>query len=366
MHLTFRIHFRNLRGDGFGGVTAAVIALPMALAFGVASGAGAASGLWGAVLVGFFAALFGGTPTLISEPTGPMTVIMTAVLTTMIGRYGDDGVAIAFTVVMMAGIFQVLLGSLKLGKYITLMPYSVVSGFMSGIGVILILLQVAPFLGHPIPDGGVMGTLREIPNLVQNIQGTELMLGLATLAILFFMPKKWRKFVPAQLVALVAITLVSIFFLNGADIRRIGVIPTGLPSITVPNFSPNIWTTMVLDAMVLGMLGCVDTLLTAVIGDSLTRKEHKSDRELVGAGNCEFFQWSVRRAARRGCHDGDGCQYSGGFEIARCGCDPRADSADCRAGRGEADRADSAGGAGGDGLPAAILGLNANFLSNDF
>lgn len=124
----------NLRCDLFGGVTTAIISLPLALAFGVASGAGAEAGLWGAILVGFFAALFGGSSTLISEPTGPMTVIMTAILTAMVARYPESGAAIAFTVVMMAGAFQILLGTLKLGKYITLMPYSVVSGFMSGIG----------------------------------------------------------------------------------------------------------------------------------------------------------------------------------------------------------------------------------------
>lgn len=148
----------NLKGDIFGGVTTAIISLPLALAFGVASGAGAEAGLWGAIMVGFFAALFGGSSTLISEPTGPMTVIMTAVLTSMMAKYPETGMAMSFTVVMMAGIFQMLLGTLKLGKYVTLMPYSVVSGFMSGIGIILIILQLPPLLGHLAPPGGVLGT----------------------------------------------------------------------------------------------------------------------------------------------------------------------------------------------------------------
>ncbi len=139
-----QINFSNVRGDLFGGVTAAIISLPLALAFGVASGAGAEAGLYGAILVGLFAALFGGTPTLISEPTGPMTVVMTAVLTTMMAANPDNGIAMAFTVVMIAGIFQILLGALNLGKYITLMPYSVISGFMSGIGVILTTGQPPP------------------------------------------------------------------------------------------------------------------------------------------------------------------------------------------------------------------------------
>ena len=150
MQLTNQINFRNVRGDLFGGVTAAVIALPMALAFGVASGAGAVSGLWGAVLVGFFAALFGGTPTLISEPTGPMTVVMTAVIANLIAANPADpqqGLAMAFTVVMLAGVFQIIFGALRLGKYVTMMPYTVISGFMSGIGIILVILQLAPFFG---------------------------------------------------------------------------------------------------------------------------------------------------------------------------------------------------------------------------
>jgi|TARA_R110001583_G_scaffold305_7_gene2757 SulP family sulfate permease len=274
----------NLKGDLFGGVTTAIISLPLALAFGVASGAGAEAGLWGAIMVGFFAALFGGSSSLISEPTGPMTVIMTAVLTSMMAKYPETGMAISFTIVMMAGAFQILLGTLKLGKYITLMPYSVISGFMSGIGVILIILQLSPLLGHPSPSGGVMGTLSALPNTLANIKFSELFLALLTLGILFFFPKKYRKYVPAQLVALVAITLLSMLLFSSDDIRRIGEIPAGLPSLVIPHFNIEIFTTMVIDALVLGTLGCIDTLLTAVIGDSLSRKEHDPDKELRGQG----------------------------------------------------------------------------------
>ncbi|HDY7619029.1 TPA: SulP family inorganic anion transporter [Vibrio vulnificus] len=274
----------NLKGDLFGGVTTAIISLPLALAFGVASGAGAEAGLWGAILVGLFAALFGGSSTLISEPTGPMTVIMTAVLTSMVAKYPESGIAISFTIVMMAGAFQVLIGTLKLGKYITLMPYSVVSGFMSGIGVILIILQLSPLLGHAAPAGGVLGTLSALPETISNMKFSEFFLGLLTLGILFFFPKQYRKYVPAQLVALVAVTLLSVIIFDVDDVRRIGEIPTGLPSLVVPVINGEIFTAMVIDALVLGTLGCIDTLLTAVIGDSLTRKEHDSDKELRGQG----------------------------------------------------------------------------------
>jgi SulP family sulfate permease len=278
------INLKHWRGDLFGGLTAAVISLPMALAFGVASGAGPAAGLYGALLVGLFASLFGGTSTLISEPTGPMTVVMTAVLTTMMAANPEQGLAMAFTVVMIAGVFQIILGLLKLGKYITLMPYSVISGFMSGIGIILILLQIAPFLGQAPPPGGVLGTVSELPNLWANIQPQETLLGFFTLAILFFLPKKVSRFVPPQLVALVLGTLVAIFFFQDQSIRKIGEIPLGLPSIHWPVFSSDQITTMIVDGMVLGTLGCIDALLTATIADSLTREEHKSDRELISQG----------------------------------------------------------------------------------
>jgi SulP family sulfate permease len=278
----------NLKGDIFGGVTTAIISLPLALAFGVASGAGAEAGLWGAIMVGFFAAIFGGSSTLISEPTGPMTVIMTAVLTSMMAKYPETGMAMSFTVVMMAGIFQIILGTLKLGKYVTLMPYSVISGFMSGIGVILIILQLSPLLGHPAPSGGVIGTLSALPSMLSNISVSELLLGLLTLGILFYFPKKYQKYVPAQLIALVVVTILSLVLFDTDSIRRIGEIPAGLPSLVMPYFSAEMFTTMVIDALVLGTLGCIDTLLTAVIGDSLTRKEHDSDKELRGQGIANF------------------------------------------------------------------------------
>ncbi|AFZ19241.1 bicarbonate transporter BicA [Allocoleopsis franciscana] len=284
MSLTNTIHFRNLRGDLFGGLTAAIVSLPLALAFGVASGAGPVAGLYGAVCVGFFAALFGGTPTLISEPTGPMTVVMTAIVSSMVANNPENGLAMAFTVVMLSGIFQIVLGIFKLGKYITLMPYSVISGFMSGIGVILIILQIAPFVGQPNPKGGVLGMVQNLPQLLSNINPAETALGAMTLAIIFLMPAKIKRFAPPQLVALVGVTIISLVFFGNADIRRIGEIPMGLPTLQMPTFSASQMVVMFVDAAMLGMLGCIDTLLTAVIADSLTRTEHKSDKELIGQG----------------------------------------------------------------------------------
>jgi len=287
MTVTNLIRFNNLRGDIFGGVTAAIVSLPLALAFGVASGIGPIGGLYGAICVGFFAALFGGTPTLISEPTGPMTVVMTSVVAGLTAQNPENGLAMAFTVVMLAGLFQIIFGIFRLGKYVTLMPYSVISGFMSGIGVILIILQIPPFLGQAAPKGGVLGTVLAIPELLSKMAPAEAILGTLTLAIIFLMPKKLKKLVPPQLVALVVGTVISLTVFKDAEIRRIidvGQIPMGLPQLRLPMFTPDQLTTMLVDGVMLGMLGCIDTLLTAVVADSLTRTEHKSDQELIGQG----------------------------------------------------------------------------------
>ncbi len=144
----------NLRGDFFGGLTAGVVALPLALAFGVQSGMGAIAGLYGAIMIGMIAAWFGGTPTQVSGPTGPMTVVSAVVIAKAIDAHGGslaDAMGTIITIFMLAGVFQILLGVLRIGQYIRYMPYPVVSGFMSGIGVIIIVLQIFPFLGYTSP-----------------------------------------------------------------------------------------------------------------------------------------------------------------------------------------------------------------------
>lgn len=259
----------------------------MALAFGIASGAGASAGLWGAILVGFFAALFGGTPSLISEPTGPMTVIVTAIISGLTANNPENGMAMAFTVVMMAGLVQILFGVLRLGRYITMLPYNVISGFMTGIGVILIFMQIAPFLGQATPKGGVIDVIKNLPTLITNLNPWETFLGLITLAILFFYPTSWKKVVPPQLVALVIGTAISLIFFSGVEIRTIatiGKITPGLPQFQMPTFSSENWQLMFVNAMVLGMVGSIDCLLTCLVSDSLTRTEHKSNKELIGQG----------------------------------------------------------------------------------
>jgi len=258
----------------------------MALSFGMASGLGAPAGLWGAVLVGLTAALFGGTPSLISEPTGPMTVMFTTVIANLTANVDDPAMAIpmAFTVVMMAGLFQILLGTFKLGRYVTMMPYMVISGFISGTGIVLMIIQLPACLGHPIPPGGVLGILHSLPELVSHIQSRDALLSLITLFVLYFTPKRVRDVFPAQLMALILGTLItSIFFADGA-VRCIGTLPNGLPQLVKPHFELSHLQLMVVSSGILGVLGSIDALLTSVVADSITRTEHDSNKELIGQG----------------------------------------------------------------------------------
>ncbi len=271
-------HMRgSLRGDLYGGVTAAVVALPLALAFGVASGAGALAGLYGAILVGFFASVFGGTPSQISGPTGPMTVVMAATIT----QFSHEP-AIAFTVVMMGGVLQMLFGFIGIGRFIKLVPYPVVSGFMSGIGCIIIILQLAAVLGYALPEGSIVVKLVALPSMLANPHWQPLALGMLSLLIMYLTPRRIARLLPPPLVALIVGTLVGMLYLKHAPI--IGDIPAGLPSLTRPTFSLHDLPTMLQAALVLGFLGSVDSLLTSLVADSMTGTHHNSNRELFGQG----------------------------------------------------------------------------------
>ncbi len=273
------LSFRHLRGDLFGGLTAAIIALPLALAFGVASGAGPVAGLYGAICVGLFAALFGGTPSQVSGPTGPMTVVSASVFTQFAGEP-----AVAFTVVMMAGGFQVLFGWLRLGRYVNLMPYPVISGFLTGVGTILIIMQLEPLLGYPA-HGSVVNALSVLPAELTAPQWQAVLVGLASLAIVFLMPKRFTRVVPSPLVALVACSLLG---LTLPGVAVLGEIPTGLPQWTLPAISLSELNSMLVSAAVLAALGSIDSLLTSLVADNMTRTFHESDKELVGQGIGNF------------------------------------------------------------------------------
>ena len=283
MQLVNGLHSKNIRGDLFGGITAAVVALPLALAFGVSSGAGAIAGLYGAIIVGFFAALFGGTPSQISGPTGPMTVVIATVFSTEIARDPENGAAIAFTVIILSGIFQILFGVLRLGKYITLMPYTVISGFMSGIGVIIILLQFGPFFGHPA-SANVVQSVSQLPYFIQNANLASVGLGILTLAIVFFTPSQITRLIPSPLLALIVGTSVAVYFFPNSDLRLIGDIPSGLPSLHLPSFDLARIRDIFGYGLMLAVLGSIDSLLTSLVADNITQTQHDSDRELIGQG----------------------------------------------------------------------------------
>ncbi|UTW57818.1 SulP family inorganic anion transporter [Kordiimonas sp. SCSIO 12603] len=270
------INTSNLRGDVMGGLTAGIVALPLALAFGEASGAGPIAGLYGAIIVGFLAALFGGTGSQISGPTGPMVVVFAGVYASLGGNP-----ALVFSAVVLAGLLQIAFGLMKVGQLIRLVPYPVVSGFMSGIGVIIIALQTSRLFGHEPSSSGTIAALEAIPGAVADPNLTALAIGVVTLAIVFMWPKNLGKIVPAPLAALVVATIISIAF-EGAPI--LGDVPTGLPSFILPAFEKDSVLIVLEAAFLLALLGAIDSLLTSLVADNMTRTRHNSDQELIGQG----------------------------------------------------------------------------------
>lgn len=341
--------FSNIKGDAFGGITAGIVALPLALAFGVSSGLGPTAGLYGAIFISFFAALFGGTSTQISGPTAPMTAVSMVVVAGIIAVNDGDinkALPIILTVFLLAGLMQVGLGLIGLGKYIRYIPYPVVSGFMTAIGVIILLTQILPSLGYyPKEDtefvnqfkpqaqeailenilkeeagegilvlenfketinraetisqedilkesktlakkdaSGVIGALKVLPRALQNINWLELILALGTVFIIYGF-KRITKVVPSTLVALVIMSSIAVGF--GLDYKTIEEIPSGLP---VPNleiftgFSLGNITPYIFSALTLALLGAIDSLLTSVVADNMTKTKHKPNKELVGQG----------------------------------------------------------------------------------
>ncbi|MBR1792562.1 MAG: SulP family inorganic anion transporter [Bacteroidales bacterium] len=296
------IKTNNIKGDIFGGITAGIVALPLALAFGIqafggvddpaAASMGAYAGLVGATMLGFFAALFGGTHSQISGPTGPMTVITATLIG---GAWASSQGSFSAVLISMSlagvfcGLFQVLFGLIKLGKYIRYIPYPVLSGFMSGIGVIIILQQLYPLIGQSA-SGSMIGLLAGLPAACGHISLTALLLGLGTVAIIYLFPLLTKK-VPATLVALLVMTVVSLFC-NMEGVPIIGEIPAGLPKPFFANSQVSLsglpWGDILMAAIIPGLtlagLGSIDTLLTSVVADNITKTKHNSNQELIGQG----------------------------------------------------------------------------------
>ena len=301
MQIVHGLHFNNIRGDIYGGLTTAVVALPLALAMGVSSGAGPIAGIYGAIFVGFFAALFGGTPAQVSGPTGPMTVVMAVIFTQYTTMFPDNlqhGVALAFTVVVMGGLLQILFGILKLGRFINLIPHPVVSGFMSGIGVIIILLNLGPLFGQP-PIPSPLASAKALTMILDHSVPSALMIGGLALAIVYLLPRRINRVIPSPLLALIIGTL-TLYFWQGADIAAVtengktlyklgevsvlGNIPFGFPVPQMPAIELSLLVTMLKSALILAALGSIDSLLTSLVADNVTRTYHESNRELIGQG----------------------------------------------------------------------------------
>lgn len=341
--------FKNIKGDTFGGITAGIVALPLALAFGVSSGLGPSAGLYGAIFLGFFAALFGGTSTQISGPTAPMTavsmVMIAGILQTNDGNI-EKALPIILSVFVIAGLVQVLIGAIGLGKYIKYIPYPVVSGFMTAIGVIIIITNILPILGYYVDNdheriqqfkpqaeeliienilkdeaaegllvledfretiaraekitddeimnealilakkenSGVIGALKSLPRALKSISYIELLLALATILIIYGFKKITTK-VPSTLVALLVVSGVAIGF--GIDYRPIEEIPSGFPMFNIGIFTKfqfGSLTPYVFTAITLAFLGAIDSLLTSVVADNMTKTNHNPNKELIGQG----------------------------------------------------------------------------------
>ncbi|WP_010230774.1 SulP family inorganic anion transporter [Gillisia marina] len=341
--------FSNLKGDIFGGITAGIVALPLALAFGVQSGLGPDAGLYGAIFIGFFASLFGGTNTQISGPTAPMTAVSMVIIAGIIAA-NDGDVANALPYILMvfllAGLMQVVLGVLKLGKYIKYIPYPVVSGFMTAIGVIILITQFLPLLGYYVTDdkeyisqytpqaeevilekilqdeagegvlvlenfqetinraetvseaeveaealnlaksssSGVIGAIKTLPRALANIDYLELSLALLTVFIIFGF-KRITTTIPSTLVALLVVSLGAYFL--GLDYKPIQQIPSGFPMPhfeIFADFKLAMLTPYIFTALTLALLGAIDSLLTSVVADNMTKTKHNPNKELVGQG----------------------------------------------------------------------------------
>ncbi len=353
MHIKFKGYmkniFTNIKGDAFGGITAGIVALPLALAFGVSSGLGPSAGLYGAIFLGFLAAMFGGTPTQISGPTAPMTAVSMIMIAGILQTHDGDmnkALPIILAVFVLAGLFQILIGAVGLGKYIKYIPYPVVSGFMTAIGMIIIITNILPILGYYTENdleriqkfkpeaeeliienilkdeaeegllvledfretikraelieeqeimnealilakketSGVVGAIRSLPRALRSINYMELMLALSTILIIYGFKKITTK-IPSTLVALLAVSGVAIF--AKLDYRPIEEIPSGFPMFNFEIFSQFSLASVspfVFTAITLAFLGAIDSLLTSVVADNMTKTNHNPNKELIGQG----------------------------------------------------------------------------------
>lgn len=272
-----KYNLQKLLGDFTGGVTTAATVLPMALAYGVATGLGAIAGMYGAIVVGFFASVFGGTPARIAYTSAAMAVAMMVVLTEH-----AESASEAFTIIVMAGLIQILLGILRIGRFVTYTPYSMIAGFTSGIGVIIIIIQTLPFLGAAPAPGGLFGIIRAWPEAVITFNLHAVIVGIVSLAICVFWPRRLGRFLPGPLLVLVVGTVIGMLWLRDAPV--IGQLPRGLPTLQMPETSAGFLLSAVQPALTLALISSVNSMVASLVADSLTGTRHKPNRELGGQG----------------------------------------------------------------------------------
>ena len=278
---------KGFKGDFTGGVTAAIVAIPLGLGFGGLSGLGAEAGLYAAIILAIIASIIGGTQTLISDPTAPMAFVAGAIISTGMdvngGVLGDHAWIHIILTFALAGLFQILFGFLKIAQYVRFIPYPVISGFMGGIGIIIMIGQLFPIMGYTSPKGAI-NIFSEISQPLSNINTWALTLGLGTIALIYLVPLVSKK-IPSVLVALITMTLISYFAMPEGEFGIVGAFKGGLPSPKIAVLA-NIQFQDILNVMVpaitLASLGTIDTLLTSVVADNMTKTKHNGNRELMG------------------------------------------------------------------------------------
>lgn len=273
--------FSSLKGDIFGAIIASIIAFPQALAFGVASGMGASAGIWGAIILSLFAGVLGCNLPFVSGPTGPVAIITA----TVVALCGGNITSIV-SVLLLASVFQMIISVTPVPRMIKYVPYPVISGFLTGIGLIIILLQIAPLVGG-VAQSSTIKALMSYPSVFAHVNLHALVLGLGTLVILFFTPKVITKFVPAQLLALIVMTGVAYYF--GFNVEKISVLSFSLPHLYMPDFSLEMLTKNIPIALTLAFIATSESLLTGIIMDSLTKIKHNSKRLVMAQGFGNLF-----------------------------------------------------------------------------
>ena len=268
---------RTWRGDLLAGVTVGVVALPLALAFGVSSGAGAEAGLVTAVVAGLVAAVFGGSNVQVSGPTGAMVVVLAPIVVA-------HGPGVVGLVALLAGVIVLVAGALKLGRIVSFIPWPVVEGFTLGIAVIIFGQQVPAALGSaPGPSGNaVIAAVQSISDVDVTTVVWPVVTVVVVAAIMLLAPRIHRR-LPGSIIAIVAVSVASV--LAGAPLARIGTLPAVLPAPHVPSFDPALLSTLAGPALTVAALAAIESLLSARVASALADTgPYDADRELVGQG----------------------------------------------------------------------------------